>query len=294
MSPSPHHPSETHNYHKATPTHSTMENNWASLQSSFVPADIGSSFANERPNPVSQTEFYPAYRIQDQWTNSSRQSGSLISNISVNKEMSNHITGTAAPTVRTDSNISDDNTESDEDDVQDNADNDFGVMLGLIPSFSLTETHVQFIECLAKSLRKAYEIDKKKKKNSPQITQVDDHYFSEGEEKIEISPNSGFYMNKRIVQVMESEAKLSGRGWRYLVREAIHQVYGTTIANHSATGKRSRFPHIDHRLYQGLYDWINTFNAEGTVSYTEFNDCINHCAANKRRCRKKSKIISND
>ncbi|KAK0076849.1 hypothetical protein PV326_010488 [Microctonus aethiopoides] len=111
-----------------------MENNWTSLQPSFVPADIESSFANERPNPVCQTEFYPPYRIQDQWTNSSRQSGSLISNISVNEEMSNHITGTTAPTVRTDSNISDDNTESDEDDVQDNADKDFGVMLGLIPS----------------------------------------------------------------------------------------------------------------------------------------------------------------
>ncbi|KAK0074523.1 hypothetical protein PV326_012378 [Microctonus aethiopoides] len=251
-----------------------------------------------------------------------RHSGTSTSNIlHMNENIRSHTTATATSTVRPDLNIFGDNFEPDEDDAEeddvqendaqeddaqeddaleddaqeddaqddvqeDGADNGLGIMLGLIPSFSLTETHVQFMECLAKSLRKAYEIEKKKNKNCPKIAQVDDYHFEKGEDKIEISPNCGFYMNKGTMQIIEMEAKSPGRGWRYLVREVLQQVYGNSIANHSATGKRSRFPHIDHRLYQGLYDWANRFDAEEGVSHTEFNDCINTCAANKRRYKR--------
>ncbi|KAK0172851.1 hypothetical protein PV328_006118 [Microctonus aethiopoides] len=161
---------------------------------------------------------------------------------------------------------------SDEDDDISECDYN-GVLWGLIPHLSLTENLVQLMEHLAKSLRKAYDKEKLKNSNLP-ASQVAAEYFGAKDTKKEISPGCGFYLSKITAQRMEMEAAAPGRGWRHLVRECLLYVYGDSLANYSATGKRSHYPQINQKLYRGLYEWANVLNAPDNVALLEFNDSI--------------------
>lgn len=47
--------------------------------------------------------------------------------------------------------------------------------------------------------------------------------------------------------------------WKVLVRETLLEVYGSSIANYSATGKRGKRPPIARQLFNGLfgkYDYL--------------------------------------
>lgn len=52
------------------------------------------------------------------------------------------------------------------------------------------------------------------------------------------------------------------KDWKIMVREVILDIYGSSIANYSATGKRTNRPAIDHMLFKGVLGkyCIYTFN----------------------------------
>lgn len=71
-------------------------------------------------------------------------------------------------------------------------------------------------------------------------------------DKVEISPNCGFYLNNAKVTYLEMKSKVDD-DWKILVRETLLEVYGKSIANYSATGRRGSRPGIDSQLFQGLF-----------------------------------------
>ena len=51
------------------------------------------------------------------------------------------------------------------------------------------------------------------------------------------------------------------KDWKIMVRKVILDIYGSNIANYSATGKRANRPAIDHMLFKGLHGkYFNTFS----------------------------------
>ena len=69
-----------------------------------------------------------------------------------------------------------------------------------------------------------------------------------------MSPNSGFYTSKRKKSFLEMKIQLN-KDWKIMVREVILDMYGSNIANYSATGKRTNRSAIDiHMLFKGLFD----------------------------------------
>lgn len=55
--------------------------------------------------------------------------------------------------------------------------------------------------------------------------------------------------------LIELEAE-SRNDWKILIRETLLDVYGASIVNYSAPGKRGSRPGIDYKLFKGLYGMI--------------------------------------
>lgn len=71
-------------------------------------------------------------------------------------------------------------------------------------------------------------------------------------DKVEIAPNCGFYLTKDKANYLELKSNMDN-DWRILVRETLLDVYGKSIANYSATGRRGSRPGIDIHLFKGLF-----------------------------------------
>lgn len=69
---------------------------------------------------------------------------------------------------------------------------------------------------------------------------------------VEISPRSGFYLRKCKYSIIQLNFERD-QDWRQMVREVLLDVYGKSLSNYSATGKKSKRPGINHQLFKGLY-----------------------------------------
>lgn len=72
---------------------------------------------------------------------------------------------------------------------------------------------------------------------------------------MEISPNSGFYLSREKIAYIELRAAMNNNkcDWKKLVRETLLEVYGESITNYSATGKRGSRPAISAILFKALF-----------------------------------------
>lgn len=71
---------------------------------------------------------------------------------------------------------------------------------------------------------------------------------------MEILPNSGFYLPRQKIAYIEYNATNENNkcDWKKLVRQTLIEVYGESITNYSATGKRTR-PAINAVLFKALF-----------------------------------------
>ncbi|KAK0170473.1 hypothetical protein PV327_011420 [Microctonus hyperodae] len=113
---------------------------------------------------------------------------------------------------------------------------------------------------------------------------------------VEISPGCGFYLRKCKFSIIQLNYERD-QDWRQLVREVLLDVYGSSLSNYSATGKKSKRPGINHQLFKGLYDWINSVSPL-PISKTTYINAINKAGTNKRKYQcvksqnKKQKVMT--
>ncbi|XP_051168796.1 uncharacterized protein LOC127286417 [Leptopilina boulardi] len=132
-----------------------------------------------------------------------------------------------------------------------------------------------------------YHCDQRMYDNSNEPLDLPMHYYYQGIDKVEISPECGFYMHKNKIAYIERQAEIiSGEfSWKILVREVLLEVYGANLKNFCALGKRGSLrPPINHQLFVGLYEWASRKAQEYKefISRKEYVDLINKTAANKR------------
>lgn len=72
---------------------------------------------------------------------------------------------------------------------------------------------------------------------------------------MEISPNGGFYLSREKIAYIELKSTTENQeyDWKKLVRETLLEVYGESITNYSATGKRGARPAISAILFKALF-----------------------------------------
>lgn len=68
---------------------------------------------------------------------------------------------------------------------------------------------------------------------------------------MEISPYCGIYLSRSRHKYIEENSRLYN-DWKIIARETLLEIYGSSIANYSATGKRSGRPGIDFRIFKGI------------------------------------------
>lgn len=75
----------------------------------------------------------------------------------------------------------------------------------------------------------------------------------------EISPGCGFFLPKSTISTIMDDCKEYKDGmlvnikWQNIIKEALLHVYGDSLRNYSATGKRSQNNAIDRKFFNGLY-----------------------------------------
>ncbi|XP_067210839.1 putative uncharacterized protein DDB_G0291812 isoform X2 [Linepithema humile] len=153
------------------------------------------------------------------------------------------------------------------------------IKLGIV-----THRDIYFQQQLLKAMIASHENQLKMNINSEKTFPISYHYFEEGNGKVEIAPNCGFYLSKTRASMIELEA-LTRNDWKILVRETLLDVYGASIVNYSATGKRGSRPGIDYKLFKGLHEWVNQKSSK-PVSTKMLIDYINKMASNKRKYQK--------
>ncbi|XP_071653355.1 uncharacterized protein [Temnothorax longispinosus] len=157
---------------------------------------------------------------------------------------------------------------------------------GLIP-FKITKRDIEFLEFLLAAIRHSYESEAKADRNNREIFQIPAHMLKPGDNLVEISPNSSFYLSREKIAYIELKSTRENQcDWKMLVRETLLEVYGESITNYSATGKRGARPAINAILFKALFNWA-TEKAERPITRKAYIQCINKCASNKRKYRSK-------
>ncbi|KAK0158080.1 hypothetical protein PV327_011148, partial [Microctonus hyperodae] len=128
-----------------------------------------------------------------------------------------------------------------------------------ILAIDMTKESIMIQEALLLAMKKAYEEQEKMNAGCEETFKIPPELLRPSENMVEISPD-----------------------WRQLVREVLLDVYGSSLSNYSATGKKSSRPGINHQLFKGLYDWINSVSPV-PISKTMFINAINKAASNKRK-----------
>ncbi|KAK0078847.1 hypothetical protein PV326_009098 [Microctonus aethiopoides] len=157
-----------------------------------------------------------------------------------------------------------------------------GIRLGKV-----TKQDIARQKCLLEAMTKEYNEQEKRNLNSKESLKVSDYYFSEGPEKVEVSPCSGFFLPKNKWSYIGIKAGID-HGWHTLVRETLLEVYGNSISQFSATGKRGFRPRIDSRIFKGLFGWALSYSND-KVTKKQLITVINKFASNKRKYSKKKK-----
>ncbi|XP_071653358.1 uncharacterized protein [Temnothorax longispinosus] len=129
---------------------------------------------------------------------------------------------------------------------------------GLIP-FKITKRDIEFLEFLLAAIRHSYESEAKADRNNREIFQIPAHMLKPGDNLVEISPNSSFYLSREKIAYIELKSTRENQcDWKMLVRETLLEVY----------------------------DWA-TEKAERPITRKAYIQCINKCASNKRKYRSK-------
>lgn len=82
----------------------------------------------------------------------------------------------------------------------------------------------------------------------------------------------------------ENGAKNDTHKWKIITKETLLEIYGGTLGNYSATGKRGKRPPIHHGLFKGLFNLAKEIT-KGEVEKGKFVNFINKIAYNKRKYR---------
>ncbi|XP_033231778.1 uncharacterized protein LOC117182782 [Belonocnema kinseyi] len=158
--------------------------------------------------------------------------------------------------------------------------------------WAITVRDVAFQEALLAAVKHQYEIVHKTNTNSGKTIQVPAYYLQPAPNMREISPNCGFYLPEDTIAYINVTAENAAQNsdtekWRIITREVLLEVYGNTLANYSATGKRGGRQSINPMLFKGLFEWANRA-AAGMLPKKKFITHINKTAANKRKYQKTS------
>ncbi|KAK0074889.1 hypothetical protein PV326_012080, partial [Microctonus aethiopoides] len=124
-----------------------------------------------------------------------------------------------------------------------------GIRLGKVTKSDITE----------------YDEQEKRNMNSEESFKVSDYYFSEGPDKAEMDDN-----------------------WTIIVRETLLEVYGNSISQFSATGKRRFRTKIDPRIFKRLFGWVLSFSKDKATKI-QYITVINKFASNKGKYIKSKK-----
>ncbi|KAK0073260.1 hypothetical protein PV325_010000 [Microctonus aethiopoides] len=146
-----------------------------------------------------------------------------------------------------------------------------GIRLGKVTKSDITE----------------YDEQEKRNMNSEESFKVSDYYFSEGPDKVEVSPCCGFFLPKNKFSYINIKAEMDDN-WTIIVRETLLEVYGNSISQFSATGKRRFRTKIDPRIFKRLFGWVLSFSKDKATKI-QYITVINKFASNKGKYIKSKK-----
>ncbi|EZA61818.1 hypothetical protein X777_09610, partial [Ooceraea biroi] len=91
-----------------------------------------------------------------------------------------------------------------------------------------------------------------------------------------VQANSGFYLSREKITYIELKSITENQecDWKKLVRETLVEVYGESITNYSAIGKRGARPAISAILFKALFNWA-TEKARKPITRKAYIQCIN-------------------
>ncbi|XP_077257502.1 uncharacterized protein LOC143894753 [Temnothorax americanus] len=123
---------------------------------------------------------------------------------------------------------------------------------GLFP-WTVRKRDMEVVERLLTMMKTAYrEQTKMNILGTPEKSAICSIYFADDDNKEELSPNCGFYILKSKKAYIKLKYDMH-HDWKVLVRETLLEVYGLSIANYSATGKRGTRQPINRQLFNGLF-----------------------------------------
>ncbi|KAK0176905.1 hypothetical protein PV328_001003 [Microctonus aethiopoides] len=110
---------------------------------------------------------------------------------------------------------------------------------------------------------------------------------SEESFKVEVSPCCGFFLPKNKFSYINIKAEMDDN-WTIIVRETLLEVYGNSISQFSATGKRRFRTKIDPRIFKRLFGWVLSFSKDKATKI-QYITVINKFASNKGKYIKSKK-----
>ncbi|CAG5093241.1 Protein of unknown function [Cotesia congregata] len=140
----------------------------------------------------------------------------------------------------------------------------------------ITDENLQFFRKLVKVIEESYDIQQREMLPERQTHQLSNLFTQPAKSKIKISPLYEIYLPKSTYTYVErsSETERGKYDWRILVKEALLEIYGDSLKNYSAKGRRGGSPGINTELYRALYDWASSLVNDEQITDADFVDNI--------------------
>ncbi|KAK0159491.1 hypothetical protein PV327_011059, partial [Microctonus hyperodae] len=134
-------------------------------------------------------------------------------------------------------------------------DNNQKYSIGMIcNTLGVTREKVQFLQSICNLFRQYLDDEKENdvQQSVGNIVVIAPEYYEAGENKVEIFPGGGFYMNSNIWNLICLTHGPEFSNWKSFVRDVLLQIYENKLINYTAKGKRGG-PCIDAKLLKSLF-----------------------------------------